>query len=290
MAADNYGLWTTMGVGRRVSHVAALLQLGSGAALDGKLRVLFPILQDRDATAARLVETLCERHHDLIEPTIIPIAEKQVACCLGCDVCPSEVDVDSRYRCVIHNQRADDLESMHHLLLHQDAIVPVVYSTDRRTGLISNYQRFIERTRYLRRGDYIFSDCLLAPLVIEEAGSSEHMALRAVTSWVRHHTVVSQPLVAIRYQGSYLNESQIRSRFARFVARARQLTAGRLRMFVNGQAPCITQYNPVGYVLSSEKDKDDAKLGARERVVRERHRHLAEDAGRRLAVEEAVSV
>jgi hypothetical protein len=49
-------------------------------------------------------------------------------------------------------------------------------------------------------------------------------------------------------------------------------------------------YNPVGYVLSSQKDKEDNQLGAREEIVRERHQHLAADARTRLRPQEVVSV
>ena len=49
-----------------------------------------------------------------------------------------------------------------------------------RAGLQSQYQEFIERTRYLRRGDYVFSDMLCAPLVLEELGVCDNMQIRMI--------------------------------------------------------------------------------------------------------------
>ena len=65
--------------------------------------------------------------------------------------------------------------------------MPAVYSPRDRSGLESVYQEFMERTRYLRRGDYVFTDRLVVPLVVAELGSAEHLDIRMLTSFIRHH-------------------------------------------------------------------------------------------------------
>ena len=49
MYKDSYGLDTSMGVGRRIASVIG--KLGLDRDLKGKLKVLFPILQDKNGEA-----------------------------------------------------------------------------------------------------------------------------------------------------------------------------------------------------------------------------------------------
>lgn len=282
MPADQYGLWTSMGTGRRVAHVAQLLGLGRRARLRGKVRVLFWILQDQDAIAGNYLRGLLEPLAGLVEPTIIDATARHVTRCLACDICPTHVDRDDSYRCIIKTPR-DGFVAWHESFLEQDAVVPVALSPVGRERLQSNYQTFIERTRYLRRGDYLFSDLLTAPLVLEELGAHENLSVRMVTSMIRHHTVMAEPMIAYLHSGRVLNAEGIGDQFRRFINRAATLAAGRLASFVHSQQ-AAGRYNPVGYILSADKDREDEKLQVRATLVAERHRRLAEDAEARLVL------
>lgn len=286
MAKDDYGIWTSMGTGRRIAHVAGLTKAGRTTSLHGKIRVMFWVLQDKHNRALNYVRELVDRFDKSIDATIINITEKYISRCIACDICPTHVDVDEEYRCIIRGGRRDKMSELHHdCFLDHDAVVPVVYSASDRRGLVSNYQRFIERTRYLRRGDYVFSDCLTAPLVLEDLGVIENMHIRMATSLIRHHTVVTEPMVVYLQNGELLNSEQVTDKFGRFVARARLLTAGRLRTFVDGRNTGTSKYNPVGYILSADKDKEDEKLRSRAEMVKQRHARLAADAESRLSIE-----
>jgi multimeric flavodoxin WrbA len=286
MAKDDYGLGTSMGTGRRIAHVAALVKLGKTTPLQGKVRVMFWVLQDKHDRALNYVKELVEQFDECIDATIIDVTEKYISRCIACDICPTHINVDQSYRCIMRTGNRDKMGELHHDFLNQDAIVPVVYSAADRQELISNYQRFIERTRYLRRGDYVFSDLLTAPLVLEDLGVNENMSIRMATSLLRHHTVVAEPMIAYLQHDELLNSRQVINKFGRFVARTQTLTAGRLRSFVNGQNCNVSKYNPVGYILSSEKDKEDEKLRARVKMIEERNASLAADAKLRLLGEE----
>ena len=80
------------------------------------------------------------------------------------------------------------------------------------------------------------------------------------------------------YDKKPLNHSQIQEQFSRFILRAKQLTIGRLLSFVNAQDLSISKYNPVGYILSAAKDKEDEKLKSRSLMIQERYSRLASDA------------
>jgi hypothetical protein len=77
-------------------------------------------------------------------------------------------------------------------------------------------------------------------------------------------------------------------KFIQFISRTQMLTAGRLGAFVNSQKGGVSKYNPVGYILSSEKDKEDEKLRLRANMVEERYTRLAIDAASRLVGEEVL--
>ena len=51
------------------------------------------------------------------------------------------------------------LKNEHIDLLNSDAILLAAYSPVTRIKTNSVYQRFMERTRYLRRDDYVFIGC-----------------------------------------------------------------------------------------------------------------------------------
>jgi multimeric flavodoxin WrbA len=283
MPKDEYGLDTSMGVGRRIARIAAMLRMAEHRQLKDRPKVSFWILQDRDGIAQQYVERLIARSEVPCDAKVLPIADKHVVRCLACDVCPTNVDIDEVYRCIIKTKK-DWFPTMHEELIHTDAIVPVVYSPADRTGLVTMYQQFIERTRYLRRGDYVFSDLLCAPLAIEELGATENMQIRMMTSMIRQHTIISKPMTAYLYEGRNLNEEAVLRDLADFITQAERATAGRLLVHSSGNEHL--KYNPVGYVLSAAKDAEDEKMKVRRKMVESRMAHAQEEVRIRLEMAE----
>jgi multimeric flavodoxin WrbA len=187
--------------------------------------------------------------------------------CLACDICPTHVAVDEEYRCIIKSKN-DDFKDLHLSLLDSDAIIPVVYSPVNRGNVKSNYQSFIERSRYLRRGDYVFSDVISAPIIIEEIGSQEHMDMRTITSLIRHHTIISKPIIAYEHSLSVLNETEVADGVKSLFKTIELVAKGRLVSY--SQQTEHLKYNPVGYVLSTAKDQEDEKLGKRKDMIEKR--------------------
>ena len=277
MWKDKYGLETAMGTGRRMTHV--LSYLNTSAHLNTPPKVLFLILQESNQIAAKGIQHLVTHFDGTMEATVLDIASMQIKPCIACDICPTHIDVDQKYRCIIKSNN-DDFEKLHPLLLGHDMIVPVVVSMKDRNTITNNYQTFIERTRYLRRGDYIFSDLLVAPLLYEEIGSCSSYAIRMMTSFVRHHTVLSRPIIAYLNNNKILNSNQIDSDFSVTLSHCIRLTAGRLLGIHIENTP---KYNPVGYVLSANKNLEDEKLHLREKMIAARTQKLLKEATTRLA-------
>ena len=280
MQKDEYGLRTAMGTGRRVARVVNLMERAKENKLNGPHKVSFWILQDKNDLAKNYIQDLIrEARIENLDAQIIEISDKNIFRCLACDICPTHIDLDEVYRCIIHS-KSDDLDELHKALIDTDAIVPVAYSPIDRNELHTSYQRFLERTRYLRRGDYVLSDVVAAPLIIEELGSDENLNIRMMTSILRHHTILSQPIIAYQHKGEVLNHDDVIGRFQKFNALVRKATVGRLKVY--SEEINHLKYKPVGYVLSAVKDAEDEKMNNRQKMVEDRIEKTRKVKGQRL--------
>jgi hypothetical protein len=278
-AKDEYGLRTAIGTGRRLGRVALEQAMGRARQLNGKLRVMFWILQDRRNYAEKQVEWLLSDSESAIDATIMPISGAEVGRCIACDICPTHVGPDAEYRCIIKKKK-DIFIDLHERLLDYDLIVPVALSPKDRSGLVTKYQRFIERTRYIRRGDYLFTDVAVMPLIFEEVGAGENMNIRMLTSLIRHHTAVIKPNVAYIFRGEVLNRPEVMANWKVALGQAKSIAAGRLAA-ISRHAEAIS-YKPVGYVLSAAKDRELSVAERRRTLHEDRQARQVADANTRL--------
>ena len=274
---DEYGLWTSMGTGRRIVKAIRVAMLGRERSLRTKLRLGVVVLQDRDGIAREQIDSLLEANTEQVEATIIDAQVANIRRCIACDICPTHVGLDAEYRCIVKN---DFLARVHESFLGFDALVPVALAARDAASVTSMYQCFNERTRYLRRGDYLFTNMAVAPFVVEEVGANDSLRMRMMTSTVRHHTVMTRPLVTYLHEGRVLNAGLVREQFEEFLAKARTLTIGRL--VSARRRDVVSTYNPHGYVLSVAKEKEDRQLDSRQVTVDERMERLRRIAHERL--------
>ncbi|MBF0612861.1 MAG: hypothetical protein HQL55_17205, partial [Magnetococcales bacterium] len=143
----------------------------------------------------------------------------------------------------------------------------------------SNYQTFMERTRYLRRGDYVWSDLVIAPVAFSDQPGEDLLPVRMVTSLIRHHTVMSHPSVVAIRDGVPPDLDQAFQRLQSAIWTAERLTAGRLAAATVNHL----RYNPVGYVLSAHPSLEEEHHEQRQRLVQERKAWLHQEAACRLA-------
>ncbi len=277
-ARDEYGLNTALGTGRRLGRVSYELNNHDGRDLNGKLRVSFWILQDANGYALNKVRELVKLSGATIEAKILNLAGSEVKRCKACDICPTHLGADNEYRCIIKNQD-DPFSKIHEDFLDQDLIVPVTLSLNDITEVESVYQRFIERTRYLRRGDYLFTDVAILPLVFEELGSSQNMQMRMLTSLIRHHTVILKPIIGFLHENALLNEEQILETWQLCLEQAKRLAIGRLFAATDN----TVVYNPVGYVLSAAAAQESDVAKRRMILQKDREQRRIADAQSRLS-------
>ncbi len=279
MPKDTYGINTAIGTGRRVGNVALQLAAAKHSDLNDRPRMDFWVLQDRNGEGASIAAPFSKHIEETAETRFMDLTDQTIRPCIACDICPIHVGPDEEYRCII-KKKDDGVVAHHKDFLWPDIIAPIVYSPRDRNGTQTVYQQFMERTRYLRRGDYVFTDHLAVPFVITEVGANEIMDIRLMTSFVRHHTVLSKPIVGYVHDGKLLNGDDVRRDLARAVENGRRLTIGRLASVSIDLF--ATQYRPVGYVLAQAKDNDKKTISAREEAVGDRLHRQQEEAKERL--------
>lgn len=275
MHNDTYGLETAMGVGRRISRISRFLT--SNARLKDKPKTLFLILQDNDSSALQLAEYLALHLARFSRTSVINISQSKIKRCIACDICPTHIGRDNEYRCIIDSKN-DSLSAIHVDLLDHDLLVPIVV-TDAQSST-ANYQKFIERTRYLRRSDYIWSDLLVAPLIMMDTTSAiSTLPMRVVTSFIRHHTIMSHPMIASTQDGKVIDRDQISKVLLSRFSLAERISAGRLEFSSDASIP---RYHPFGYVLANKKDKENDSLQKRIDVNNSRRSRISQTARMRL--------
>lgn len=276
---DSYGIDTCVGTGRRIAHVAAIMRAGDETQLKDKPRAGAWIMQDRDNELVHRLDDLFATVEAPVDMNRIDMLAHAIRPCIACDVCPTEVGPDEEYRCII-KRKDDGIKNAHEELIKTDVILPCALSVKDHTGLKSMYQQFMERTRYLRRGDYVFTDCLVAPILFAEVGSSENLHVRMITSLIRHHTVIHKPIIGWVHNGELLNADEVRADLETALHASARLVTGRLRLASSHSE--ITRYHPVGYILSLARDNETDVMAARERLAEERQNRLQQECEERI--------
>jgi hypothetical protein len=118
-----------------------------------------------------------------VDVRIFDAVNDEVVRCLACEVCPTRLGEGREYRCIVTS--ADDFFVKHHgELLDADAILVAAYCPENHAKTKSVYQQFMERTRYLRRDNYVFEDLLVAPFVVGpvETGQNLHDGRSSITA------------------------------------------------------------------------------------------------------------
>lgn len=281
---DDYGLKTSISTGRRIAVATRMVEAGGTARLADPLRIGVWLLQDEESGHGReVIADICRQIEGRTEGVsfdLLDLTSQPVYPCIACDVCPIKVGPPDEYRCII-TQKADVLKQHHKALIGHDAFLLAAYSPCERISIRSVYQAFIERTRYLRRDDYLIGDRLATPLVVSEIGANQNLHIRMLTSAIRHHTILHHPLIGFEQHGKLLNSDDLVGQGVLFAETARTITVGRL---LHESSSRVALYNPVGYVVSSEKQKADLADGGVARAHEVRDQARQQQRKSRLAV------
>lgn len=211
VAEDGWGLSTAFGTGARVGQVSRMY--AAGVEADGACPARIAMLVAMDSTTGKLlahVKKLVARVRELdprIDISIINLVEHDIFRCLGCKVCPQMPgEGRGQSRCAITDP-SDYLETARRTLLDADGFMVCGYNPMDFETLITRYQVFTERMRFIRRSDYELSNKLVAGLCYHEFGATFNPihSVKVMTSYVRHNTVLHRPVEIFEYRGELLD-------------------------------------------------------------------------------------
>lgn len=267
LSKDSYGIWTSTGTGRRLANVCRLLEIGHALGKSERVRISIWLVQD--STDHRGLATIERLRRELLADTdaeviIHDFTDQTIDRCIACDICPTSLSRAVDYGCIIKSP--DDLfVNKHSEIIDTDAILIAAYSPVDRSKVKSVYQRFIERTRYIRHNDYALSDRLSAPLIISEIDAQQNLHIRMLTSLLRHHQVMHHPLIGREFGNELLNWDSLLRHGRDFIANAKRIRAGRIAL--ERERLSETVYNPVGFDIGTAKLNQDHLDGTIAKVI-----------------------
>lgn len=255
---DLYGIDTCISTGRRIAHVSQLEEATRHIVPTGKIKIHMLLLQDsldrKGLTYFKKWIEAATKEFPHAEIVLWDILSKNISRCIACDICPIDVGKAEDYRCII-NKKDDFFVNYHKEILDADALLLCAFSPSNRKELLSNYQQFMERTRYIRRDNYQFSDLLVTPFVVSELSARQNIHHRMTTSLIRHQTILSHPLIGMINNEILINEQELRDNSFKFIETATKLAMGTVENIAENI------YQPVGYVISKQKMENDQSSG-----------------------------
>ncbi len=262
---DDYGFVTSMGTGNRLVEALKIQESCYSYKLKDKVKIGILCLQDKDNHFEDFFKEQILKSSAVInaECQFFSLSKESITRCLGCTICPGTIGADSEYRCNVRN-KDDVFYKLHTAFVQLDAILIGGLSPADIKGLDSVYQSFMERTRYMRRSDYIFANKLVAPLVLKDIDSNDNFAIRIMTSTIRHNTIMHCPIIFHHYKNEYMKLEQSLHNLSLFVKHAEIITLGNI--IYSGAGDESVQYIPFGYTLGSKRDAEPETIKKRKKL------------------------
>ncbi|MDC1179046.1 NAD(P)H-dependent oxidoreductase [Candidatus Pelagibacter ubique] len=242
---DEYGINTALSVGKNLAETLNKINIKKETSTrKKKFKCNIFILQDNQSQdCTNVVKDMIESNlNNQIEYKIFETFDKKIHKCIACDLCPISYGDKENYRCIINNSD-DFFKKYHKEIIDCDGFIFAVYSGTNFINVKSNYQQFIERTRYLRRDDYLLGGKMATSLVVSEVNSNRNLHIRILTSLIRHNNILSKPIHVFKNKNEYINIKNSYNTFKEFGEAITKLE------------PHTTQkeYRPLGYEISYEK-------------------------------------
>jgi len=185
-----------------VAEMILLLKNKENLSKKHIILITFWIIEDYDDVMLQEIENLIKYFKkDVsfnVEWNIINFTKLNIYRCQACNICPWIQNKKSFYKCRIKN---DDFATIYKGLVNTDAIIICAYQPTKFKNGKSVYQRVLERTRQIRRDNFLLTNIPITSLSIEEIPNNSLFSLKVMTSFLRHNTVIYPPLKIYLYKG-----------------------------------------------------------------------------------------
>ena len=180
---DNFGLDTALGLGNRVKRYFEILSTQGTSCNELNIGILHSGFGKDDKEVTNVAKKIKEKGAKV---EVINVDALEISPCLGCSVCPKEPGLE--YGCRI----TDGMKSAKDLASSIDGLIFMLRKTPKNK---TNYQMFLERTRFIRRDNFIMSDLPFGAYYFEDTFFSSQYATRMFMSFLRHNMYIVSPLV-----------------------------------------------------------------------------------------------
>ncbi len=240
---DEWGLHTAFGTGERVAQVSKIVNAGARDTSEAECELGLVVAMDtRDRRLRSHVEALAreaEAQVPGVRISVIGLVDNDIYRCLGCDSCPRGKETDSPH-CVIRDPE-DFLDTVCNSFRRMDGFVMCGFNPRRLEDIVTRYQVFTERMRFIRRNDYELSNKLVAGLCYHQFGATINPihSLKVMTSYIRHNTIMHRSIEVFDHDGQLLNDGL--GELVNFCRAASLVKKGVLKITVPAAS-----YNPYG--------------------------------------------
>lgn len=224
MSDDYFGILTSMGVGKKVAEVSEVLFRGNKHAGNSrqKPQITMLILNDKNEALFEYANRIKQTYKKIANINIVNLLNYKFHRCYACSVCP-RIKENRSYKCYIKN---DHMKKIQNYLIKTDAIILSCISTLNTYKEKSVYQKFMERTRYLRRDNFQLTNKLVSSFVLSELGSDIGIDIRVNTSFIRHNVILHKGLKQYLYKNSCINDEVVGDWLQDFAATLKIINSG----------------------------------------------------------------
>lgn len=202
---DNFGTTTSTGTGRKVAQIVNLLKMANVEANVEPLRLSFWIVQEFNGRVVDEVNKIMEYARLSINFDVawdvLDFTKMNISPCQACNICPWHQEKKEYCKCKIQK---DDFSANFQRMIKADAVVVCGYQSSDVCDVNDVYQRVLERTRSIRRDDFLLTNIPITSLSLEELPNNSLFSLKVMTSFLRHNTVIYRPLHTYLYNDKRL--------------------------------------------------------------------------------------
>jgi len=245
---DDYGIRTSLSTGDNLSKcLKEFIQSKKdnktkkvNQKIEPKICNVFVMQDNKEEECTKIISSFVKNNKKTnVKFNIFKVFKEKVYRCIACDLCPTSYGNKNEYRCIINNK--DDFFKLYHKeIINCDSFIFAAYSGENFFNIKSNYQQFIERTRYLRRDDYTMGSKLVTSFIVSEVNSNRNLHIRTLTSLIRHKNILSKPLLVFKNQNSYINIDGVKKEFKNFINDIENINSKKEE----------STYVPIGYEIS----------------------------------------